>query len=434
MDNSKNHHFTVVIPTRERSDTLEHSLHTCVIQDYDDLEILISDNFSQDRTREVVESYKDPRIRYVNTGKRLGMTDNFEFALSHVPPKGYVIYIGDDDSLLPGAIRDINAVIVQTGAQVLRWDRAHYWWPAAESKYANQLFINSLGSGTTVRKSEVVIQDLLSFKRPSYLPMMYSDSAIAYGVIRKIKDASGRFYHSMVPDAYSGFAIAGTVGSFINSKRPYTIAGLSHHSTGLSTLGLSLTGPAIKFLAEDNLLFHSSLVFCPSTYQCDVECFLQARDHLPSLRKFTVDWEKLVFSMMLDASPKAQEIYTSVKDAVLHIGKTYNIPEAAKRAIAANPRREPGYARKPTVRNIASAGLYLTHLLIEDISKGSFHLDCSSLNVKNIYDASILCDHILRLKDMGVLGFSAVLKSSLANIKRKIAPDSLHALRRREIL
>jgi len=112
----------------------------------------------------------------------------------------------------------------------------------------------------------------------------------------------------------------------------------------------------------------------------------------------------------------------SVKNAVLHIGRTYNIPEAAQRAIAANPKRELGSGRKPTIRNIGIAGLYFTRLLIADLRRSSFYLDCSSLNVKNIYDASLLCDHILRLKDMNVLGFPAVLKSSLAHIKRIIAP------------
>ena len=423
MNNSKNRHFTVVIPTRERSDTLEHALHTCVLQDYDDLEILVSDNFSQDRTREVVESYKDPRIRYINTGKRLSMTDNFEFALSHVSPKGYVIYIGDDDGLLPDGIRDINAVIAETGTQVLRWERAHYWWPAAaDSKRANQLFIHSLGSGTTVQKSAVIVKNILSLKKYSYLPMMYYNSAIDYEVIRKIKtdDASERFYHSMTPDAYAGFAIAGTVDSFVNSKRPYAIAGLSHHSSGQSSAGFSLTGPAIEFYAEDNLPFHPGLVFCSSHHQGFVEAFLQARDHIPSLRKFAVDMKRLAFLMMNEAAPKSQEIYISTKDAVLHIGKTYNIPEAAERAIKANPNREPGYSRKLTVRNIGSAGIYLARLLMEDLCRSSLRLDCSSMNVRNIYDASILCDHILRLKEMGLIGFSSVLKSSLANIKRLI--------------
>ena len=439
MNNAQNHHFTVIIPTRERSDTLQHALHTCVIQDYDNLEILISDNFSQDHTREVVESYKDSRIRYINTGKRLSMTDNFEFALLHIQPKGYVIYIGDDDGFLPNAIRDINAVIVETGTQVLRWDPATYWWPMADSNRANQLFIYSLGSGTTVRKSAIMIQDVLSFREgPQFLPLMYTNSVIDYEVIRKIKikDASGRLYHSRVPDAYIAFAIAGTVDSFVNSRRPYALVGISHHSSGQSTAGFSSTGPAIKFLAEDNLPYHSSLVFCLSHYQCFIESFLQARDYLPFLRKFTVDMEKLAFLMMNEAAPKAQDIYMSTKNAVLHLGKMYNISESVQRAIAANPKRELGYGRKPTIRNIGSAGLYLARLFIQDLCRSSLRLDCSYLNVKNIYDASLLCDHILRLKAMNVIGLSAVLKSSLVNIKRIVAPTEQNSMRQvsREIV
>jgi glycosyltransferase involved in cell wall biosynthesis len=212
----KNHHFTVVIPTRERCDTLKHSLRTCVIQQYDNLEIIVSDNFSQDRTREVVESYNDFRIRYINTGKRVSMTENFEFALSHVKPEGYVIYIGDDDGLLPNAIRDINAVVNQTGAQVLRWETAAFTWPDSYSDRSS-LFISSLRSKIFVRETKAVINNVLSFKE-SYasLPKIYMQSAISYQVIREIISLSGKFYHSMIPDVYSGFAIAGSVDTFIN--------------------------------------------------------------------------------------------------------------------------------------------------------------------------------------------------------------------------
>ncbi|OZA21859.1 MAG: hypothetical protein B7X93_13530 [Hydrogenophilales bacterium 17-61-9] len=76
--------FTIIIPTRERADVLSGSLKTALMQEYDNLEILVSDNFSSDHTRDVVASFNDPRIRYVNTGKRLSMSHNWEFALSHV--------------------------------------------------------------------------------------------------------------------------------------------------------------------------------------------------------------------------------------------------------------------------------------------------------------------------------------------------------------
>ncbi len=422
-NNTENHYFTVVIPTRERCDTLEHALHTCVIQDYDNLEILVSDNFSQDRTREVVESYKDPRTRYINTGKRLSMSDNFEFALSHVKPEGYVIYIGDDDGLLPDAIRDINDVIVETGTKVLRWDVACYFWPTLLNKGRNTMYI-PLGSGSIIQNSGTIIQDILSFKVPyQSLPVMYIYSAVEYEVIRRIKESSGRFYHSMTPDVYSGFAIAGATNSFVHSKTPYAIGGTSHHSNGQCASGFSLTGPMLKYLSEDNLPFHSSLAFCVSIDLMVIECFLQARDHLSLSRKFKVDMKKMIFLMMKNAAPKSQDFYASVRDAVLRLGQMHNIPEVAQQAIATNPQREPDPSRHFTVLNLANTVFTMTRLFVADIFKGRIYLDCSSLNIKNIYDASILCNYILKLSDMKLLGFSTILKSSFANIKRKIASD-----------
>src|SRR2546421_723250 len=43
--------ITVIIPTRERCDVLGKTLATVVAQDYEAIEILVSDNFSADETR-----------------------------------------------------------------------------------------------------------------------------------------------------------------------------------------------------------------------------------------------------------------------------------------------------------------------------------------------------------------------------------------------
>lgn len=73
--------ITVIIPTRERGEVLAHALKTVLAQDYGDLHVLVSDNASTDGTRDIVHGSDDPRIRYVNTGKRLSMSRNWEFAL-----------------------------------------------------------------------------------------------------------------------------------------------------------------------------------------------------------------------------------------------------------------------------------------------------------------------------------------------------------------
>src|SRR5450759_1359590 len=110
-----NPRFTVIIPTKDRARYTYHTLRTCALQDYENLEVIVSDDGSTDDTREVVEdaSRKDPRIRYVSPGAAVGMLENFEFALDQVKP-GYVIALGGDDGLLPYGIRGMRDVLQDT--------------------------------------------------------------------------------------------------------------------------------------------------------------------------------------------------------------------------------------------------------------------------------------------------------------------------------
>lgn len=87
--------FTVIIPNKNRANFLHHTLRTCMMQNYEPLEVLVSDDGSTDNTREVVEeaSRRDSRIRYISPGSGIGMRDNFEFALRQVKP-GFVTTLG----------------------------------------------------------------------------------------------------------------------------------------------------------------------------------------------------------------------------------------------------------------------------------------------------------------------------------------------------
>src|SRR5690349_5627331 len=125
MDQTK---FTIIVPTRERADTLYYCLQTLVRQKYENFEILVSDNFSNDNTEQVVRSVADSRIRYINTGRRLEMSRNFEFALSHIKD-GWISYLGDDDGLMPNALVHADNVIRETRCKALSSKWHHYTWP-----------------------------------------------------------------------------------------------------------------------------------------------------------------------------------------------------------------------------------------------------------------------------------------------------------------
>lgn len=116
------------MPTADRAATLEATLRTVTQQNYGDLQIIVSDDASTDHTQDVVKACRDPRVEYINTGKRLGMASNWEFALGHV--KGdFVFFLGDDDGLLPSACQDVADVLVFTNAKALAWENPNYSWP-----------------------------------------------------------------------------------------------------------------------------------------------------------------------------------------------------------------------------------------------------------------------------------------------------------------
>ena len=132
MDKSETIEFYILVPTRERPDTLLHCLRTIINQNYENFQIIVSDNFSQDNTEQVVSSLGDRRISYVNTGRRISMAENFEHALSYVK-SGWVTILGDDDGLLPGALERIAKLIKDTGTEAVSSTWCQYIWPGVRS-------------------------------------------------------------------------------------------------------------------------------------------------------------------------------------------------------------------------------------------------------------------------------------------------------------
>ena len=71
--------FTVIIPQKNRAEYLSHTIRTCMMQDYPNFEIIISDDCSEDNSVEVAEELakRDSRIKVFAHKQHLGMRDNF---------------------------------------------------------------------------------------------------------------------------------------------------------------------------------------------------------------------------------------------------------------------------------------------------------------------------------------------------------------------
>jgi glycosyltransferase domain-containing protein len=89
---------TIAIPTFNRAHYLPKAIEAALAQTHRNLEILISDNASTDKTPEICAHYaqNDPRIRYVRQPSNIGPTENFRFVLENASGE-YFIWLGDDD-------------------------------------------------------------------------------------------------------------------------------------------------------------------------------------------------------------------------------------------------------------------------------------------------------------------------------------------------
>jgi len=408
-NNAENHHFTVVIPTRERCDTLEHALHTCVIQDYENLDIIVSDNFSQDRTREVVESFKDSRIRYVNTGKRVSMSDNWEFALSHIND-GYVIYLGDDDGILPGAIESISRIVEETGTEAVGWRSAQYHWPGHPNETVRNMLNIPLGTSLEKRNSKEILAEVIDLKRQYIeLPFLYK-GAVSYKAIKQIKLESGRFFNSLNPDVYSGIALGSVIDTYYYSQKPYSINGASHHSIGTSNfIRNSDKKPAKEFLSEDNIPFHPKLRFAPSLPILVAESILQAHDHVSRSREFTVDIKHIIETAISKAVNLSEEQYETVLCAVKEIARLNGLSDYLPSII--KPRRN---KTRHISKSISGVNLINKTLII----------DCSEFGVKNVFEASLLCRHLIALRNNNYFSLMGLLKTSIGLAVREIIKGS----------
>lgn len=88
---------TIAIPTYNRADSyLRHALESALKQTYQNIEIIVSDNCSNDNTALVVKGYVDPRIRYFKHEKNIGANNNFNFCLKEARGD-YFLLLQDDD-------------------------------------------------------------------------------------------------------------------------------------------------------------------------------------------------------------------------------------------------------------------------------------------------------------------------------------------------
>jgi len=168
--------ISIGIPTYSRADSLDRLLCMLRAQTYNNLEVIISDDCSQNpQIREVCEIHArcDDRIRYVRQQRNIGLMANQNFTL-RVGTGEYVCTLHDDDEI-PGdyfermvKMLEHNKTLSLCGPSCRRYYEGQYW-------YDYQNFSN-VGLGRMDRLKQMIC---LAFSDP------WSFEHLLYGVFRR---------------------------------------------------------------------------------------------------------------------------------------------------------------------------------------------------------------------------------------------------------
>jgi len=278
--------ISIVIPTRSRAETLGATLRSALESDFDDYEVIVSDNMSEDRTRQVVDELAGPRLRYFRTDKRLSMCDNWDFALTQVKGR-FVIFIGDDDAIVPGGIERLAAKIAELPEQrAYTWRTSTYQWPI-DGVPAKLVYDSGPGDGGhsvgDLRRAATRVMERGGWGY-YWLPSTYH-GAIASDVLSEIARTTGRLFHSTVPDLFTALAIPALVPQFVRLSSAVTIQGRSAKSNGGSSIASDGAEVMARFIREygDYAMHPTMPVISRPVGSLIVDSFLRAKDMFPAL-------------------------------------------------------------------------------------------------------------------------------------------------------
>lgn len=94
--------ITTVIPTYKRPHLLKKAILSALKQTFQDLQVIVYDDASNDETEKVVGELmqSDSRLKYQRHPQNIGMMANYDYALKRIETP-YFSLLSDDDTLLP---------------------------------------------------------------------------------------------------------------------------------------------------------------------------------------------------------------------------------------------------------------------------------------------------------------------------------------------
>jgi glycosyltransferase involved in cell wall biosynthesis len=230
---------SVLLPTRNRLEFLRYAIETVLRQDDQDLEIVVSDNDSEEDIAGHVGALGDERIRYVRTASFVPVTENWNSALEHSTGR-YVVMLGDDDGLMPGYVGRVRELVERFRDPELIYQSAWlYAYPGVDPGQASG-YLQPYGYAEFMRgAAEPFVLSQATRRRMVKAAMGFR---VRYGFNMQFSTVSralidrlapqGPFFQSAFPDYYATNVAFLTAREVVVEPRPLVAIGVTPKSYG----------------------------------------------------------------------------------------------------------------------------------------------------------------------------------------------------------
>jgi len=241
--------LSIVIPTKNRYETLFPCLDVLKSKTYDELEVIVHDN--SNNNEEAIKYFaknKRNNIRYYYKASSISVAENMDKAIEKSSGK-YVCAIGDDDAVIPRII-EVVELMDKNGIDSCSYIYAKYYWQNMKNvvnEYVPLILYKGMDGGWSYKdpKEELIkIMNTIEFSM-NRLAIVYH-GIVSREILNEINLKTGTYCPGPSPDLANATAATLITKRHVHIDMPLSIAGHSYNSAG----GMGTRKKHVKELSE----------------------------------------------------------------------------------------------------------------------------------------------------------------------------------------
>lgn len=239
IDQKSKYDFSIVIPVRNNIETLPYTLKTCLDIDYDNFEIVVSDNSDNEDVENYIKSIQSPKINYYKTPIPLQLGRSFEFA--YLKSKGdFLIPIGADEGIVRSSLKALKYYLDQYAEDdIFSWGTLSYNWPKCgipgeEDKIViGKMFSKHEQHDVHFIDASDKLERVISGEDALLtMPTLYQRSGMRRRFLRQLVEKGNTIVDGLTQDIFVGVLVLAMTRRYIELIQPVVVIGNSNYSAG----------------------------------------------------------------------------------------------------------------------------------------------------------------------------------------------------------